>query len=480
MNDTYKESHSGSRLKPIVHYLVPAILSLVFTFFALYRLYLFQVDDLDYSLFSNIIWNFSQGNGWQASLYIGSVRYNFLADHIALTIPLLAPIFYLFPYPGTLTVIHGLAFSATFFLVPVLTREIWNEYKRDDYLYAALFLLLALSVFKGFTAAWRYQTHMSTLIMPCILCALIALHRKALWWALFWSILVALAQERAAVAVFGIGMYAIGITGQRRFGLTLCALSTIYFVAIVRIFIPSFYQNSTGYLYNSNIQPFSDLKQKCLFIINSALYWLFLPLAGRNACIAAACSLPVLSLGLISNRPSMYTFSQHYQDMPSMFLAAAAAHGLLWLAQQHWYRKIPQYTITLLAVIFIIFSTNYSNHSTPFLQLRHLEYTEAVRNLNKEITTHKDIPKHIAVFTTGGLGPRLPLREKRYVIKPDRASQPFSESLIFVTSKAIKSPVLPEKIISVLDRNESVTLIKRTAELSIYASKDLQHFSIGQ
>jgi uncharacterized membrane protein len=135
---------------------VPLLLSVATLVGALLRVYSFAAHGMDDGLFSNLLWNFANGNSWRMPLYAGEAREFFLADHLALLVPLFAPVFILFPSHYTLSVLHSLAFAATFFLVPVFVREVWKQHGRDDHLPTALFLLLTLSFFKGFCGAWWF------------------------------------------------------------------------------------------------------------------------------------------------------------------------------------------------------------------------------------------------------------------------------------------------------------------------------------
>lgn len=471
----------ASALTIAVHGVLPLLLSLCAVIGALHRVYIFAPNDWDYGIFSNLLWNFAHGKGWLMSLYTGMPQVNFLADHLTLLVPLLSPVFALFSSPYTLSVLHGLAFSATYFLAPLLVREIWRAAGRRDYEQAAMFLLLVLAVFKGFNGAWRFQSHMTTLVMPVTLLALIALHRQKLFWAVCCAVIVALAQERASVAVFGIGLYAMGITRNFRIGALLCLFSAMYFILAVKLVIPSFQPGPGGYMYAGSIQPFVDIPAKAGFLALFVLYWLLLPLCGKKAAFAACCALPVLGLGLVSGRVSMYKFGHHYQDLPSIFFLASAAHGLLWLTGRTWFARLPGYAPAAAAAAGIIASASTGLQHIPPLVVLTMERSPAVVRLNQDMARHAEIPAEISVFATSGIGPRLALRERRYCITPERAELPFRFSMVFVAPHLSTFPYDDaNSILRALDANPSLTLMENTGDLFVYASNDIGGNAFGR
>jgi len=461
--------------KLIVHLIVPLLLSMMALAGALLRVYSFNVNDYDYAIFSNLFWNFAHDNGWRVSLYEGQARVLFLADHLDLLFPLLAAPFYiLFPSPYTYSVLHSLAFTAVFFLVPIFVREVWKQDGREDYLPAALFLLLALSLFRGFCTAWAFQAT-TTLAMPFLLASLIALHRKKLAWVVLFCLLMALTQERASVAVFGVGMYALFITKNYRLGLALCAFSAVYFFTAVKLVIPFF--SGQGYMYSSNIQPLHDLDKKAWFLFRFFALWFFLPLLSKRALWAVCCALPLLGLALVSNRLGMYSFQHHYQDLQSIFFLAASTFGLLRLSEARWFRRLPRSVLALLACACLIFAYHNSKSYVPARLLVKWSPKPEIIQLNTELSTYSRLAPDIRVYASSGIGPRFSMRKHRYVLTPEVAARHLSSSMVFV---ALKQDMYPFKeqadtIVSLLLSNPSLKLIKHKPELEllVFASTDL-------
>ena len=460
----------SARLKWTVHLVVPLLLALTSFAAAWLKVYSFKVYDYDYTVFANMLWNFANGNGWLTSLYAGQPRELFLADHLAWLIPVLSPFFVLFPSPYTLSVLHSLSFAATFFLVPFFVREVWKQRGREDYLPAALFLLLALSFSRGFYGAWAYQTHMTTLVMPFLLASLIALHRKALLWAVLFCLLTVLAQERASVALFGVGLYAALVTQHRRLGVVLCVFSSLYFFAAVKLVIPFF--AGGGYLYTSTVQPFHAVDKKVFYLLLFFASWYFLPLLGKRAWLASLCALPIVSLNLLSSRDVMYQFTLHYQDLPSVFFLAAATFGLLRLWETGWLQKLPRKGPAFLACACLLLSFA-DNKRLPIRQLGSWRPNPHIARLNATLSEYSQLPPEIKVYAPVAIGPRFSMRKHRYPLNSQTASQHFSSSMVFVAPKHELSPKEQEENVALLLSNPSLVLTQQTPELLVFASADL-------
>lgn len=466
-----------------VHFAVPAMLSVCFLLVGLLNIYRFySVNDLDYGLFSNLLWNLANGNGWRVSLYIGQDRLNFLADHLSLLAPFVSVVFKFFPSAYTLSVLHHIAFAAVFFLTPFLVRVIWQEEKgKGSYLLPACIALAILVLNRGFLGAWLFQSHMTTLSMPFILGALIALHKKSWWIALLLCIPAILAQERGALAVFGVGMYALLVLRQKKLGAAVCCFAGMYFVAAVVVIIPMF--QSAGYMYASMLDPFYEPLTKITYVLLLAVSWLLLPLLGRRAFLAALCITPELGVALMSNRDHMFTLIYQYQDMASMFLLAASTHGLVLLSNIQGITKYMRRALLFLGPIIIIVAVAMSGPAkiSRFLEETFFISPEIVA-LNKKLDTYnKDIPADVHVYATSIIGPRLSLRKHRYHITLARAQEGFANSIVFMSPyldivKRRKELVQNRlELQAALDNNPDLQLIAQDDLLRVYASKDISH-----
>ena len=323
----------GVTWKGFVHYGFPLFCTLLCVAASVADLWSFRANDWDFSFFSVLPWNIGNGHGWHVPFDERDSGMPYYAHHWQPSVLALVPFLTCFDSPYTLSILHGLAIGAWFFLLPLFVRQVYRDAGREDYLRDAFFWLLLLFVYTPLWGPWRYQTHMTTLVSPALFLAVLCLHRQRYIWACFWCLLVAFGQERSSVAVFSVGMYAALVLRQYRMGGGLCLASGLYFWGLVKLVFP-FLREGNAYFFSSFISPFHDFFRKCLFLLTYLAYTFFLPLAGKRALLTAACSLPVLGLGLVSNREGMYAFGYHYQDISAPFFLMAGVYGLLWLRER--------------------------------------------------------------------------------------------------------------------------------------------------
>ena len=93
-------------------------------------------------------------------------------------------------------------------------------------------------------------------------------------------ILICVAQERAIVGLFCIGLYTIFILHYRKFGILLCILSTVFFISATQFLLPFLRKISecagTAYVFQDAIAPFAALDRKCIFSWQILAFNLFL------------------------------------------------------------------------------------------------------------------------------------------------------------------------------------------------------------
>lgn len=137
-------------------------------------------------------------------------------------------------------------------------------------------------------------------------------------------ILICVAQERAIVGLFCIGLYTIFILHYRKFGILLCILSTVFFISAAQFLLPFLRKISecagTAYAFQDAIAPFAALDRKCIFSWQILAFNLFLHFCWRKAFLSFLCAFPMFSICLASNRVGMIKFWHHYHDIPTIFL----------------------------------------------------------------------------------------------------------------------------------------------------------------
>lgn len=475
-----------------VHWYIPIAMGLWLTSISLLQIYYFQVNDWDFSYFLHIPWSIAQGAGLVAPFAL-PFELPFYAHHATPLIAVLAPLFALFPSPYLLALLHGIAISCCFFLVPVLVREIAHAAGSINYLGIACFLLCILFCFRPFIAAWYYETHMTTLVTPCVFAALVLLHRKKMWGVGLCCLALVLAQERASVAVACLGMYAFLLLGMRTAGVVLCAFSSIYFFCAIKIYFPmvrSALGSSIGYAFSGAIDPLHDVYTKIMYILKYCAYTLCLPFAGKKAFLAALCALPLMGMSIISSRGSMYGFLHHYQDLSAPFFIASAAYGLFWICA--YMKQIPLFetavmrtrVLTMCACVCImlsLFASRYQNPVGVSIQLLRNAHIEQLGQLNTDIQSILALDNTITVYAQSSIGPRIALRHNRYTLTSTIVNTVFTQSLIIV-SPLVGHYLLDnyDHTVESLERNSSLKRIVHNPRLSIFASTDMPDSVVQQ
>lgn len=464
---------------------VPAMLGCICTFVSVLQVYYFQVNDWDFSYFLHIPWSIAQGTGLVAPFAL-AFELPFYAHHATPLIAVLAPLFALFPSPYFLAILHGLAISACFFLVPVLVREIAHSLGKTNYLGVACFLVLLLFCYKPFMAAWRYETHMTTLVIPCVFGALILLHRGKMWGVGLCCLALLLAQERAAVTVAGIGMYAFLVLRMYRLGIILCCFASVYFFTVIKVYFPyvrSALGSPVGYAFSGAIQPLHEVPLKLMYLVKLCLFTLGLPFAGKKAFLTALCALPVLGVNIISSRSSMYAFSHHHQDLLTAFMLASAAYGIFYMLDyvgeckclsNTLMRKKLLSVVACLCLVVSFVATRFQHPAGLISGLLQNPRLTDIGQLNADIEPILALEKTIPIYSQSSIGPRIALRHNRFTLTSDILHSAFSKSVI-VISPLLGTYMLGEYVQAEqsLRSNPSLTLVAESPRLLIFVATDM-------
>lgn len=465
----------------------PFCVTLLLVGVSVLQVYYFAVNDWDYSYFLHAPWSFIHGLGLVAPFAEATGEMPFYTHHCVPLLMTLGPVMALFPSSYTLAVVHGLAVGACFFLVPRLVQIVFEDIGKKDYLPTACLLQLGFLFYRPFLAAWRYESHMTTLVTPFIFLALILLHRKKMGWATFCCVVVALGQERSSVAVAGIGMYAYLLLRLRVYALALCSFSVVYFLGAVKVVLPMLRESLGGtadYAFTNAIKPEQDIYLKLKYVGKQVFYACLLPLAGKKALMAAACALPVMGIALISQRQAMYSFFHHYQDLTTPFFVASAAYGLGWIydaLRENKYMKnktiCAEKAVGLVCGVLLCIQVATMSSYTPFKVLYSLvtsEKRDSLAQLNHTIQPILRLDPSIHVYAQSGIGPRVTLRPYHYTVHPDVFQK------LFVNSVVVLSPLVGDyymgdhaEALHQLKANPTLTVVFDNGDLQILASRDM-------
>lgn len=455
---------------------MPLMMTLLCIAASVADLYAFKVNDWDFSYFSVLPWSIGNGSGWHVPFH-EALHNNipFYAHHWQPFALVLVPFLTWLDSPYTLAVLHALAIGSWFFLLPCFVREIYREQGRNAYLGTALFWELVLFVYRPFWGPWSYQTHLTTLVSPAIFLAILCLHRQRFVWAGIWCVLLAFGQERSSVAVFSIGMYAMLLLRQYRMGGGLCLAGGLYFAGLVKVLFPMLRAGAT-YAFSGSIQPFVAIPQKIFFLVKFVAGTFFLPLAGKRAVLTACCSFPVLAMGLVSNRESMYGFHHHYQDISAPFLLMAGVYGLLWLQERCAPLQRVRAATVAICVCLLAGSFWQCRFAHPLVHLGLVladPKREDYARLHDELDALLRQSEGKKLFAQSGIGPLVSLRKERYTLCSPIEKTDYTDSYAAI-SPLCGTYCAPDydALRHALDSNEKLMLVHESPVLRVYRDKD--------
>ena len=199
----------------------------------------------DQGIFNQVFWNGTHGNFFQSSLssqlstnvvhsqeapYVG---YHRLGQHFTPALLLWLPIYYLFPYPATLTVLQAIFVTAAGLVLYALARV---------YLEPAIAVLIAVS-FYGANAVFGptlANFHDISQIPLFVFSLLLAMEKRSWWLFGILAVCVLAVREDSGITLFGVGMYMILSRRFPRIGLAVCSLSFLYVVTLTNLIMPMF------------------------------------------------------------------------------------------------------------------------------------------------------------------------------------------------------------------------------------------------
>lgn len=448
------------------------------------QLHYFILNDWDFSYFLTQPWRIAQGLDWNVPFAMESNGAPFWAHHLTPLSLFLAPLFRLFPSEYTLSFLHAVSATAVALLLPRLVRQIYGkDADGDKWLWAAGCLLLIFFMYRPFITAWSRQTHFTTLVTPFLALAILCLHKRWRAGAAVCALVVCLGQERASVAVFGLGMYAFFLLREKKLGLAFCALSALWFFGATQVVLPWLREYAgaanTTYIMSSRIGIMADWPLKLRYLFWLCAFSCFLPFCGKKALLCASCALPNIAMSLVAKTREMYSLESQYEDLPAIFLLLSMAYGLCWLQGRlpvkQWHRLFAAGTGIYWLTILASTSGWYTPLSTT-ARLLTSPVRPALERLNRELSPLQErLPENLMLYAQTGLGPRLSLHANRRLLRADVLQKPLHNALLALSPRCgnyyLGTSV--EEAIQQADAHEDLTLLYGSDQLRVYASKDV-------
>ncbi|MDG2197533.1 MAG: DUF2079 domain-containing protein [SAR324 cluster bacterium] len=371
----------------------------------------FQWSIWDSGIFSNIIYNISQGE-----LRWSHYEVHPWADHFTPSIGILAPFFWI--YPHFIWVVLAKILSYT--LVPL---GFWQlaKYQNQQVERAIVLTLLVSSAwllwYKPTVASLWYEWQPSCLAPPVIVFCFLWLEKKE-WFKFSLGLLFLLGlKEHMGIVPLGFGCYLV-LQRKEQFwtGFVLIVLGLTALFSIIYGVMPFFRGNQPSWSvpaldFLGNIPGKVTYSWKLLFPLA------FLPLLYFRIGIMAG---PAIGVNLIAAREAMRSNSYHYDDVAGTLLLIAV---LVILSTQDWqkyWKFITHRTQQILMLVWII-GTSLLMPSSIGQELKSAWPTAKHSEIHQELSeVKKQYPLDHGVAVQSSLGVHFQQREVNYIAGSDQ------------------------------------------------------------
>lgn len=399
--------NEGSALKILVIWIL--ILSILYSLLAVLRHNHFQSGAYDLGIFDQSVWQYSN-----FQYPYNTIKERFiLGDHFTVTLPLLAPLFYLWDDVRALLIFQ--AFFITFSALGV--------YKiariRSLPSFSSLVIGIVYSLFYGIQTAVSFDFH--PIVVAVGLLVWVAYFYESKKWRLFWPflILLLLTQENTGIALAGLGLIYIFKKASWKAGLAFIlggiAVSLVE-VRIVSLLSPVGYQyvpvisnNPLEILYSYFNAPEKLDNWKFSLVPLS-----FLPLLSPGAMLAVFLDLSQYYItGEVLSR--MWTPYQHHRAILAPFMILGMIDAFLFLKR----RKV---NVNLLAVyiLSVTLVSQYYFHF-PLNKIIKADYWRTESWMKDNYRIIHSIPKGESVAASQNLVPHISHRNEVYLVWPRQA-----------------------------------------------------------
>ena len=199
----------------------------------------------DQGIFNQVFWNGTHGNFFQSTLSsqlstnvihsgeVPYVGYHRLGQHFTPALLLWLPIYYLFPYPATLTILQVIFVTAAGLVLYPLARI---------YLKLAIATLITASFYGANAVVGPTLGNFHDLSqIPLFMFSLLLAMEKRCWWLFtVFAICTLAVREDSGITLFGIGVYLILSRRYPRIGLAVCLGSFLYVLGVTNLVMPLF------------------------------------------------------------------------------------------------------------------------------------------------------------------------------------------------------------------------------------------------
>ncbi len=387
--------------------------------------YSFNTDIIDSGVYSNVVFNSSEGRYFYSSHY----KYHSLGEHFSPIVLIFVPLFWIEPSLLWMIVVQAAAIAVGPVILYFILKACIEDAKtaRMLALFAAILWLsfpALLNALGGF--------HPSTLAPPFILLAFYLLVRERWFW--FWGcmLFLLLFKENLSLVWIAFGLYAICIPRRIKLGLALLVLGALWGIAVTKGIIPYF--RGGAWEHPGRLGPTSHLLLKLKYLIVYVFLPIaFLPLADWRTLPMIA---PPLALNLAVKYKNQFLGIYHYDDILVPLLFAAAVYGFLRLRKAKFWRRLWRFQARYVMGWFLVplgFAVAYPLvHAVMFFP------GETQRAVAREVGVVKERWPDRKIHMQYPLGAHLNLRPDSQPLKGDFADWKFEPGDLVVLAPALK------------------------------------------
>ncbi len=399
---------------------------IVWTLLFLLKHHSFNTDIIDSGVYSNVVFNSSEGRWFHSSHY----GYHSLGEHFSPIVLIFVPLFWIEPSLLWMIVAQAAALAVCPVILFFILRECVPGPKT-----AGIFAMFAALLWIAFPALLNALGgfHPSTLAPPFILLAFLFLLRER--WLWFWATMafLLLFKENLSLVWIAFGLYALLIPKCLRLGAALLILGALWGIAVTKGIIPYF--RGGGWEHPGRLGPtaFPLLKLKYLALYVFLPIW-FLPLADWRTLPMVT---PPLALNLAVKYKNQFLGIYHYDDIVVPLLFLAAVYGVLRLKEKKFWQRLWRFQARFVIGWLLIpvgFAAAYPLvHAVMFFP------GETQRAVAREVAAVDERWPKRKIHMQYALGAHLNLRPESQPLKGDFRDWKFAPGDLIVLAPELKS-----------------------------------------
>lgn len=402
----FKDFFSSEKICLRILALWLSILSILYSFLSVLRHMHFQSGGFDLGIFDQTVWQYAH-----FLTPFNTIKDKFiLGDHLTLTMPLLAPLYWVLSDVRMLLIFQAVFITLSSIAIYKIARI------RNFSPFVSLCLSFIYSIFWGIQFAVYFDFH--PVVIGVALLAWVVYFFESKKWKLFWVTLtlMLLTQENMGIALACVGLIYFFKKEYRKqsilfiFGGTIIALVS---VKIITLMSPTGYQYSPTFDLNpiNLFLKYFDISDKRLVWFYSLSWFSFIPFLSPGTIFAVLGDLSQYFLPK-SQFGHMVTPFLHERAI----LAPLITIGLFDVLAFFQKRKINITIVVLLLVLSALFQ-QFIFHF-PINKLFKPGYWVEESWMKDNENLFKEVPKNASVAAAQNLAPHLSQRKEIYLLYP--------------------------------------------------------------